>query len=244
MIMNRCDEIYARLKDALRAEVEKNGLRGEKVSVRCSILSAKEAIGDPEDTDYPIIKGKEKMIEATFKGARGQVFTDEYGNADYSVDDILELNPDTNRKRADFIAALNAIFRYLGLCDRTIHCKDAEPRECARLLLERIEPEKKVLLVGFQPRFVEFLSSRNEMRVVDLDKDNIGCRRFGVLVEPAENTEDAIGWCDLILATGTTLLNCTIGNFLDRDKPVIFYGVSISAPAKILGLDAYCAKGN
>lgn len=122
------EEIYARLKDALRSETKKNGLSGETLSVRCKALSVEEAIGNPEDRDYPIVKGREKMMEATFKGARGQVFTDTYGDADYTVEDLLELTLDTNRRRADFIASLNAIYRHLGLCDKTVHCRKSEAK--------------------------------------------------------------------------------------------------------------------
>lgn len=183
------------------------------------------------------------MLEASFMGAHGQVFTDEYGNADYEIDEILTMPLDSNRRRAEFIASLNAVYRHLGLCDKTVHCKDGEPRECADDLLRFIEADKKVLLVGLQPRFLEYLASRNKVRVVDLDIDNVGTEKFGVIIEPAENTDDAIEWCDLIFATGSTIINCSIADFFDRGRPVVFYGVTISAPAKILNLKTYCSKG-
>ncbi len=41
-------------------------------------LNPKEAIGTPDRNDYPILKGKELIIEATFKDAKGQSFTDEF----------------------------------------------------------------------------------------------------------------------------------------------------------------------
>lgn len=236
--------VYEELREALRREASAHGLSKENISIRCKALSAAEAIGNPEDHDYPIIKGKEVMVEAAFKNARGQAFADDFENADYSVEDLLNLRLDTNRKRASFIAGLNAVFRHLQLCDKTIHCKDHEPPECARQLLEAIPQGSKVLLVGHQPRFLETLASHYETRAVDLDKDNIGKEVRGVVIEPPEVTDEAIAWCDVILATGSTVVNGTIPRFINQDKPVLFYGVTLSAAARILGLRTYCAKGH
>ena len=36
------------------------------------------------------------------------------------------------KQLAEFVATLNAVYRHLGLCDRTIHCRDNEPRDCAK----------------------------------------------------------------------------------------------------------------
>ena len=149
------NNIYEGLREALRREVSAHGLSKENIRIRCKALSAVEAIGNPEDHDYPIIKGKEVMVEAAFQNARGQAFADDFENADYCVDDLLNLPLDSNRKRASFIAGLNAVFRHLGLCDKTIHCKDGEPPECARELLDVIPAGRKVLLVGHQPRLLD-----------------------------------------------------------------------------------------
>lgn len=237
-------KIYEKLQQALRDKVQKHTLGGEKLSISCRNLSAEEAIGNPDDEDYPIIKGKERMMEAVFAGARGQAFSDEFGNREYRIQDLLELPMDSNRNRADFIAALNAIFRYLELCDHTIHCRDKEPPQCAAEALKKIGSGRKVLLVGLQPRFLEFISRENEVRVVDLDAENIGQEKFGVLIEPTENTAAAIEWCDLIFATGSTFVNGTVGNFIDKGRPLLLYGVSSAAPARILGLETFCFCGH
>ena len=50
-------------------------------------------------------------------------------------------------------------------------------------------------------------------------------------------------WCDVIFATGSTLTNGTITTFLNQDKPVIFFGVTIVAAAGILNLNSYCHCG-
>lgn len=237
-------DIYKRLKIALDKEIHRRHLFSKHVTVRCKPLSTKEAIGTPDHKDYPIIKGREVMVEADFGGMKGQAFTDESENADLAVEDLLNLRLDTNKGRAVFISSLNAVFRYLDLCEKTIHCKDNEPMQCADALPAAIGSVKNVLLVGHQPRFLESLALNYTVRAVDLDKDNIGKTSSGVTIESPEMTTDAINWCDLIFATGSTVVNGTLPEFIGLNKPVIFYGVTISATAKILDLKTYCHCGH
>lgn len=236
--------IYEKLKRALREKVEKHNLSRQNISVQCKALSAKEAIGTPDHNDYPIIKGKEIMVEAVFKGKKGQAFTDEFENKNYLVEDLLNIELNSNKKRATFISGLNAIFRYLNLCNKTVHCKDTEPKECANNLIKTIGVTNNVLIVGYQPRFLETLALKYNVRAVDLDENNIGTDAFGIIIEPPEITPEAIKWCDLIFATGSTVVNGTIPYFLNQKKPVLFYGVTISATAKILDLKTYCHCGH
>ena len=51
-----------------------------------------------------------------------------------------------------------------------------------------------------------------------------------------------IGWCDLILATGSSIANGTLADFLDTGKRAIFYGATIAAAAEILGLERCTAS--
>ncbi len=236
-------KLYEKLKTALRKKIENHNFSEDNISVRCKALDAKEAIGEPEHDDYPIIKGKEVMVEAIFKGARGQAFSDRFENADYSIKDLLKIETDSNQKRASFISGLNAVFRYLGLCDKTIHCKDKEPEICADNLAKVIPSGKKILLVGYQPRFLEKLAQHYDMRVVDADEENIGKKVSGVAILPLEATSDSLKWCDFIFATGSTLVNGTITDFLKQSKPALFYGVTIAAAANILNLKSYCHCG-
>jgi len=237
-------QMYEELKAALQKQIKKNGLAGQKVSIRCQAISSEEAIGKPEDQDYPLIKGKEVMVEAVFRKGRGQAFTDEFENLDCCIEDLLEIELDSNSKRANFISSLNAVYRDLGLCDSTIHCKNEEPKKCSQELLEVFEPSQKILLVGYQPRFFETLALNRTLREVDLDKNNIGRKLVGVVVEPPDMVNEAVDWCDTIFATGSTVVNGTIGDFLNKGKPAVFYGVTISAPAKILNLNAHCRYGH
>ena len=237
-------DLYEQLKKALKTQIEQHALSGQNISIRCKALSASEAIGNPEHDDYPIIKGREVMVEADFKGMKGQAFTDAFEQTDYLVDELVTMDLNTNRKRASFIAGLNALYRYLDLCDKTIHCKDKEPKDCAAYVAEAIGNVSNVLLVGHQPRFLEMLSSQYNVRAVDIDQDNIGSEFSGVIIEPPEKTAEAVSWCDLIFATGSTIVNGTITEFIANDKPSVFYGVTIAAAAIILNLNRFCQYGH
>jgi uncharacterized protein (DUF4213/DUF364 family) len=238
-----CDNLF----DILRADFEKkiiaHNLMNESINISCKALSAKQAIGTPDHDDYPIIRGKEVMIEADFAGAKGQAFSDEFENKSYTIKELLSLNFDNNRERASFVAGLNAVYRYLGLTDKTIHCRDNEPVECAKVLPSIFPENSKILLIGHQPRFLEVLARSYQVRAIDLNEENVGKNFSDVLIEHESKTQEAIDWCDTIFATGSTLVNNTISTFSDSGKPAIFYGVTISAPAKILGLKSFCEKG-
>ncbi|MEF3254757.1 MAG: hypothetical protein K6348_04230, partial [Deferribacterales bacterium] len=206
-------------------------------------LSPHEAIG--ENTcrdDFPLLKGKEVMVEATFRGSKGQAYTDMPGDFKGSIKDILDLPLSNNFQRAVFIATLNAVMRHFDYISKTIHCKDKEPELCAEQLSEHIKKlygDPKIAFVGFQPAMLDKLSRHFHIRVVDLDEDNIGKEKYGIIIEGPEKTDEVLSWCDIILATGSTSVNKTIKTFLDN-KPVIFYGVTVAGIAEIFGCERYC----
>lgn len=231
--------------NALKSELAKiaEQMMGETVKVLAARpLSPEEAIGKPDRTDFPILKGKEVMVEAVFKNSRAHAFTDTPGNFQGSLQDLLGLELKDNFERAVFIAGFNAVARHFGLASNTIHCRDSEPRECAKQLTPFIEEnfgKPKIAFVGYQPAMLERLSQNFTMRVIDLDKDNIGAEKFGLLIEGQENTEDVLSWGDIIVATGSTCVNGTIVSFLDA-KPAVFYGVTVAGPAAIYGYRRFC----
>jgi hypothetical protein len=223
---------------------EEAGIMGESIEVTAAPLTVEQAIGKPEGHDFPIQKGKEKLMEARFKGAKGQAFTDTYGNYQGRLADIALLDLAEPMSQAIFVATLNAVMRYLGQTGCTIHCKDQGPAECSKLIAENIRAahgQPKIGMVGYQPAMIGALSKEFEMRVLDLDPDNIGQVRHGAMIEGGEATEDVMRWADLLLVTGTTLANGTIDMFLNA-KPVIFYGTTIAGAADIMGWKRYCPK--
>lgn len=159
------NDIYIQLKDALKSEVVRHDLADKRIDIKCKPLSAEEAIGTPDHDDYPIVKGREVMMAATFNGAVGQAFTDEYTDISLSVDGLLNTDHTKTSERAIFIAGLNAVYRSLQLCEKTVHCKDKEPVVCAENLIEQPQfSGKKILLVGLQPRFLEYLVRQNTVQ--------------------------------------------------------------------------------
>ncbi len=238
--------MYEIIKREFTKIITESGLESETVVVKAAPLSPEEAIGNPEDRDYPLVTGRERLMQAEFRGCLGQAFTDMYGNFSGRLSDIVTMDLQNNFRRAIFISSLNAVMRYLGLVTKTVHCKNNEPPECSQELVKFVERNygnPKIAFIGFQPRMVQALSPRFELRVTDLDKDNIGKEKFGVIVDGTEKTQQNLDWCDLALVTGTTVVNGTFSQFTSS-KPVVFYGVTISGVAKLLGLNHYCHCGH
>ncbi|MFO7773141.1 MAG: DUF364 domain-containing protein [Dehalococcoidia bacterium] len=236
---------YDILKREFARIVTDNALEGE-VTIRAAVLSPEEALGNPEDKDYPLIVGKERMMQAEFRGSLGQAFTDMFGNFSGRLSEIAPMELTDNFRRAIFISSLNAVMRYLGLINKTTHCKNDEPRLCCYELARHIEENygrPRVAMVGLQPRMVEVLSKRFQLRVTDMDQANIGTEKFGCTIHGPEMTGEHLEWCDVALVTGTTIVNNTIDRFM-ISRPVIWYGVTISGAAKLLGLDHFCYLGH
>jgi len=64
------------LKERFRKLIEREGLMAEAITIKAFPLTPEEAIGNPEERDYPLVRGRERLMEATFKGAKGQAYTD------------------------------------------------------------------------------------------------------------------------------------------------------------------------
>ena len=237
--------VYEELKNKALHLCRDHYLLGEKIVIRARTLTPQEAIGNPEGNDFPLQKGKERLMQAEFHGALGQAFTDRFGDFEGTLDDIFSMPLRNNYRRAVFVAALNAVLRHLGLIEGTIHCRDRGPTECAEHMVSYIKERfgrVKVSQVGFQPRIAEALAGAFPYRLLDLDPDNIGQRKFGIVVEGPEATGEAVDWADLLLVTGTTLVNDTIDRFFTAKPVVIFYGTTIAGAAYLMGWDRFCAS--
>lgn len=237
-------DVYTKLRKRFFDVCESHNLLSESVRVKARVLGSEEAIGNPEADDFPLQKGKERLMQAEFGTGKGQAFTDRYGDFSGKLHDVVAMPLENNFRRAVFLATLNAVLRHLNEVQGTIHCRDKEPAICAAALIDFLKGgygQIKITMVGFQPRMVENLSAAFDFRVLDMDPDNIGTRKFDTVVEGPEATVGAVAWADLLLVTGTTLVNGTISHFLSH-KPVLFYGTTIAGAAHLMNWDRFCPK--
>lgn len=238
-------EFFSVLMEKFRKIAEENNLLGREVTIGCRALSAQEAIGETKRRDFPLLAGREVMMQAAFDGAIGQVFTSTPSAFSGTLEEVFALDiVENDHDRVIFIAAMNAALRKLGLCDRTIHCRDEGPEECAVKIADTIMETYgpvKIAQVGYQPALLERLSERTEIRLLDLNPEMIGKTKSGVKILDGErDREEVIRWADLILCTGSTLSNGTIVDYIGLDKEVLFYGTTVAGAAALLGLKRIC----
>jgi uncharacterized protein (DUF4213/DUF364 family) len=239
------EELFAQLKEKFYAIAKEHDLLDKDVVIECKALTPEEAIGTTKRKDFPILDGAEVMLQAEFEGGIGQAFTSTPASYAGTLQEILEFDIVNNEyDRSLFVAALNAVMRKLGLCDRSIHCRNNGPEECALKAVEVLKNtygNVKITQIGFQPALFEQIAGQFEMKILDLNPNNIGKVMYGVTVQDGiKDYDEAVEWADLILCTGSTLVNGSIVNFLDLDKEVLFYGTSSAGAAPLLGLKRLC----
>ena len=109
----------------------------------------------------------------------------------------------------------------------------------------------EVGLVGLNPAIAQRLVDtfgEDHVRITDLNRDNIGERRFGVEIwDGGEGTEALIDASDLLLVTGTTLVNGTFDAIhrqgMAANKRIIPYGVTASGVCELMGIERICPRG-
>lgn len=216
-------------------------------------LGVKEAIGDPTPfRDFPLLKGKETLVQADFRGSKGQAFTSFPLRWHGTLKEVIAIQQDGARNTAIFVAVLNAVGRSVDLCKDTIHCKNEEPERCAGKIAEYVKnnfPGSTVGMVGYQPAITnalcETLGNRN-IRVIDLDPENIGRVICGAVTirDGSTDLELLADEVDLAMSTGSTIANGSLDSILDafneRNKPVFFYGTTIACAAELLDLNRLC----
>ena len=237
-------KLFNKFKQEMEGVISENSFGTEKVSVFARPLTPEEAIGNPYHDDYPLLKGKERIMEAVFQDTKGHAYSDHTGNFSGTIQQVMNSPMDSNFHRALLVSTANAILRKTGITKKSCHCKDDDPIKCAGHLIDRLTAfsPKRIGMIGNQPRMIEEISKKFDVRLTDRDPDNIGATRSGIIVEDPEGYNDIISWADLLLVTGTTLINETIDQFLG-DIPVIFYGITVNGAAEILHLNHFCPLG-
>jgi hypothetical protein len=216
-------------------------------------LSPHDAIGDAE-SDFVIKKGKEYVIEAEFDEAHGQAFTGIACHWNGSLEDLFSLELSETRNRGIFVASMNAVLRALGLASGTNHCRDKDPTNCGPEIAGQLEARfgaKRFGLIGLQPAILKALVKQfteKFVRVVDLNPDNIGSLNSDIEIwDGQRDLPRLVDWSEVGLVTGSSIVNGTIDDILirfqDDDKPIVFFGNTISGTAALLNLDRLCPFG-
>ena len=231
--------------------VTKNRLLDAYVSVLVKTLTPEEAIGEPGRRDFPIILGKERVVEAEVLGAKAHAFTDSPGEFVGNLKEVLTLPLTSNRERSIYVATLNATLKYLNLIENTIHCKDEDPERCgkeiASQLLQRYG-KTKIGFIGLNPAIAENLVETfgaENVRITDLNKQNVNSSKYGVKVwDGNDMTEELIKQSDVILITGTTFVNGTFDPTMhcirNYKKDDVIYGVTGAGICKLMGINRIC----
>ena len=232
-------EMYFLLKQSFKGILEKRSLHDHTVYVKAE---------RPADSDAADLDGKEIKLIADYEGTTGECSTSYTGFASGykgTLGEVLSLDIENDpHARSVYIAAVNAVMNKLEMADDCVSCVADDKVECAEHIVRQYKKNNgkvNVLLAGYQPQMLEALAANFPVRVLDLDKDNIGKTYFGVTVEDGmEAFSDAAWWAEVILCTGSALSNGTLIKYINMPKDVLFYGTTVASCARVLGLRRMC----
>ncbi|RLF06409.1 MAG: hypothetical protein DRJ60_04405 [Thermoprotei archaeon] len=199
--------------------------------------------------DYALMKGKEVIVDCEIRGFHGQAFTDAPSQIKCKVRELLKVDINSSRDRALLFSCLNCLMAMTGEICGTIHCRKDAPERCGEMLADEIERmfgrNVRVAHIGFQPGHVKATTARfREVKVTDLNPDNIGKVKYGVEILSGDENPRVIEWADVACITGSAIVNGTLFDLLKlcKEKGVhtIVYGVTVKGAAKIMGLPVFC----
>lgn len=241
------DLFFTHLQDAFTKLVDEFGLRYAEVEVKASLLTPEESIGVTKRQDYVILAGKERLLQATVMGAKGQAFTGAQGDFSGSLDDVLNMPLTDDFQRAVYIATLNAVVCYTKKDEQTIHCRNEGPEKCAEQTAAYFKEKydnPRILMIGYQPALAEAIYQAGiALTVLDLDPANIGQTKNGVYINNgAEDLDAYIAKSDVIFATGSTICNATIDPLYQAPIPLVLFGTTGAGAAALLRIQRFCPE--
>ncbi len=254
MTFNNYPPVLELVRPKMRTLLSENNLFDVQTTILAKELSPEEAIGTPGRRDFPLIEGKERVIEATLLGARGQAYTDSPQEFTGPLSQVMDLPLDQTPKRAIFLAALNALGRKIGLVSGTVHCKDKEPEQCAPKIadyLYNLDQNMKIGLIGLNPAIAEALIDKfgpKQVIITDLQEKNINKKKWGAEIWNGRTaTERLIQVSDTLVVTGTTMANGTFDSIYrttqEYGKSIITYGITCAAVCNLLEIPRICPFG-
>lgn len=235
--------------------VTQHQLGKQRIQVIVKTLSPQQAIGNPSRRDFPILLGREVIVEAQFGNSFGQAFTDRPQSFSGTTDELLNLNLDTSSHRAIFIASLNAVASQLGIASGVRHCRDDEPERCGLQIandLKRRFGNINIGLIGLQPAILQNLSQSfgaKNVGCTDLNPKNVSSYKFGVEIwNGATETSRLINWCELLLVTSSAITNGTFDDIhqeaVSSGKHLILFGITGAAVCALTGIERICFFGH
>lgn len=239
-------------RDRLREPLKGSPLVDAEVLVTVKPLTPEEAIGNPLRRDFPIIEGKERVIEAIVLGARGQAYTGAPAGFSGRLGEVVDMALGSSRERAIFLAAANAAMCHLGLARGTVHCRDEDPEGCAAEISDKAKATgaDRVGLVGLNPAIAESLIDGfgpGNVCLADLNPATIGKPRKGVtIMDGRTRIAELVRCSDLIIATGTSLANGTYDEIAGlaavEGKQLVLYGITAAGFCAMMGVERWCFR--
>lgn len=248
-------DLLVQARDKLIELLADHPLHESTIQISARGLTSVEAIGLPTRQDYPILNGKEVMIEAECGGAFGQAFTDEPRPYQGTLAELLQLRLDSSARRALLVAGLNAVLRKRELASQTVHCKNDEPELCATQLMgwlqQRVPAGGQIGLIGLQPAMLQNLSATfgcERILASDLNPATIGSEKWGVrILDGASQNEALIDAASFVLVTGSSIVNGSFNQLyqymVKAETPFAAFGNTISGVATLLDIPHICFFG-
>jgi hypothetical protein len=237
-------------REALVSFLNQNqALQTLDIHINSRALKSEEAIGHPERDDFPLLRGKEVLLQAELEGGTGQAFTADPIAYHGAVKDLLVIEDNRPGTHALMVASLNALFNKLGKVDHTIHCIDKEPEACAEHISQAVKEKHglcNIGIIGYQPAILDHcvqVFGPDRVSITDLSADVVGTVRYGVKVmDGLTDNGTLINFADVLLVTGTILANGTYQDVLGEvgDKPYYFFGTTCAALAHLNGFQRLC----
>ena len=130
--INDALSFYSELRARFMKLLTEEGILGEQVVINTKSLTPEEAIGITKRKDFPIITGKDVMVQAECLGALGQAFTDAPCAYRGTLEEICSLDLANDPTAADCsISGPERCHETPGRVDCTVHCRNEGPESCA-----------------------------------------------------------------------------------------------------------------
>ncbi|GEM_PF-240691 len=168
------------------------------------------------------------VLEVSFRGTKGRAFTRiKLKDGEVKLREIFGSNLSSYKDRVQFLALLNAIYRYLGKVNGTIHCSPSEWLSCGDefvSFVSKLWGRPKVCLVGYNEVFLERFKKAFKVRLIDLEEDE----------------SEVLEWAEVFVLTGEAFLNGMISKFLTAGKPMVIYGPMGAVCSFMFNIERFC----